>query len=434
VSTGGFSIGSRREAFLVCVSILVLAPLPFGSTSTLLQAFWAVVLGAVGLLVMFRGGIGSAAPVVIAASTLCGAIVLYVLAQALYLVDHTPLGVETLVPTPTSGAALAQGALLASMPLLAIGLAFCLAAIAARPPGNLARLWDFCAATGTVFAALALLQHSLLPDWILWEEKRFYAASLTAPFINRNTAAAYYGMIALISLARIAWVSGENGHFLKIRTVCLAIVLIALFATVSRAGIVVFSIALLGLGLAYRRQLFAEVAPKWIWTITILLLVAGVPILAARLAQRLSIEGFLDGSRACVYGSTLRAVKDFLPWGTGLGWFEWVLPAYRDIECGISGIWETAHSFYLQGLLELGFPFILFLLAFYGAAAVILANAPSGKAGSIVKLTAGALLLGVSAHNLIDFSAQVFGFALPLFVILGSAAGFLARGAGARWI
>jgi hypothetical protein len=434
VSARGFSSGSRREAFLICASILILVPLPFGSTSTLLQAFWAVLLGAVGLLVMFRGGVGSAAPVVIAASALCGAILVFVLAQALHLVDHTPLGIEALVPTPTGGAALAQGAMLASMPLVAIGLAFCLAAIAARPPGNLARLWDFCAATGTGFAILALLQHSLAPEWILWEEKRFYAASLTAPFVNRNTAAAYYGMIALISLARIAWISDESGHFRKLRTFGLAIVLVALFATVSRAGIVVFFIALLGLGLAYRRQLFAEVAPKWIWTISILLLVAGVPILAARLAQRLSVEGFLDGSRACVYGSTLRAIKDFLPWGTGLGWFEWVLPAYRDIECGISGIWETAHSFFLQGLLELGFPFVLFLAAFYGLAGMILARPTPSKEGSIVKLTAVVLLLGVSAHNLIDFSAQVFGFALPLSVILGSAAGFLARGAGARWI
>ncbi|BCJ91917.1 hypothetical protein IZ6_26520 [Terrihabitans soli] len=423
------SAGSRRAAFFASILILGLAPLPFGSTDGLTQSLWTLVLAGVGLFVAIRGGVGGAARVIATTFAFTGAVVLYVLFHALFLMHRAPPGSEILIPVLTNGVEAAHGALLACQPVMAAALAFSLAAIAARPPGNLARLWDACVVTGTAFAAIALLQQVFMPGWIFWEAKSAYLSSLTLPFVNRNTAAAYYGMVALISLARISLVIDRRNRLPRLRILCLVIVLIAFFATVSRAGIVIFFSAMLCFALVSRRQLFGGVPAKWVWGGALSMLLIGLPVLAGRLAARFSVEGFLDDSRACVYEATLRGIKDFLPWGAGLGWFEWVLPAYRNIGCGISGIWETAHSFYLQGLFELGWPFLVAVAAFYVIAAVFILRVNSGSSGLTIKWAAVALLFAITAHNVIDFSLQIFGFTLPLSVVLGSAAGFLARGA-----
>ena len=52
--------------------------------------------------------------------------------------------------------------------------------------------------SGAAYAAYGILAHLFDPTHILWREKDAYLQSVTGTFINRNTAAAYFGSCAVV--------------------------------------------------------------------------------------------------------------------------------------------------------------------------------------------------------------------------------------------
>ncbi|MBB4326856.1 hypothetical protein GGE32_000669, partial [Rhizobium leguminosarum] len=108
--------------------------------------------------------------------------------------------------------------------------------------------------------------------------------------------------------------------------------------------------------------------------------------------------------------STIITVKTKLaPMGT----FRTVFSAYRDPACGIFGIFDRAHNFYLEGFLGLGILFpITAVLTFSVLARVFWRGlAQRRRLRHYVLLGLAATVL-VALHAAVDFSLQIPGFAV----------------------
>jgi O-antigen ligase len=143
--------------------------------------------------------------------------------------------------------------------------------------------------------------------------------------------------------------------------------------------------------------------------------------LGARSLFRIEQSGTAD-HRWCVYDSTIAAIMDN-PWfGTGFGTFEQVFSVYRNPECGISGIWDRAHNFFLEGYLGMGLPFAaisLVVIVYLGS--VFLVGYRTRQRFRIIPLIGMGILILVVVHSMVDFSLQIPGVAAYVAATLGAA-------------
>ncbi len=302
---------------------------------------------------------------------------------------------------------------------------------------------------GGVIACLSILQFSLLPKTLLLAEKKFYRDSLTGVFINRNTAATFFGLIGIL-LATFFWRSAAQirlTHFLnaiedsrrissdqkKQLIQCMSyailtlITIIALALTKSRAGsasgfagllLLVVFITLRktprtqSLG---KRSRLARLALAATVSAVILFVFVGI---STRALLRAEVFGF-DDARFCLMPGILDLIRDNLPFGSGPSSFGSIFPSYRDGQCGLTGWVDKAHNVYAEGILGLGVLFPMILVAGVGAllrSFVICIRYRrqyrfAGEAGL-------AIMLMVCVHSIVDFSVQISGFAMALAAVL----------------
>lgn len=125
-------------------------------------------------------------------------------------------------------------------------------------------------------------------------------------------------------------------------------------------------------------------------------------------------------SRDAMFRTTVRAMGDFMPFGSGLGSFPKVYSLYEDAAAVTNTYVVHAHNDYAELALELGVPGILLILLFLAWWAASswrvwrsAESAPFARAGSI----ASAAIL---AHSLVDFPLRTaaisaaFAFCLAL--------------------
>ncbi|MGG7578633.1 O-antigen ligase family protein [Rhizobium sp. Nf11,1] len=284
-------------------------------------------------------------------------------------------------------------------------------------------------------AVFGLLQFSMFPNVLIVIEKHAYLDSLTAIFVNRNTAATFLGLGTLLMLTLVRDIArsysthlpGEPGrNLLLLRTWIYILLLCACFTALmlsrSRAGIFATFVAALiyfpWLVLNWnssRRYLIP--APKWhsvlkllaavIFVVLLLSIFAGQAILRA---QERRLE---DDDRFCILPDIWRAISDHWLTGTGLGTFRTVFSAYRDPACGIFGIFDRAHNFYLEGFLGLGVAFPVATFLAFGVLARVFWRGLSER-----RRLRHYVLLGIAAtvlvalHAAVDFSLQIPGFAV----------------------
>lgn len=241
--------------------------------------------------------------------------------------------------------------------------------------------------TAGIIAVFGLLQFLLFPNILIVVEKRAYLDSLTAVFVNRNTAATFLGLGTLLMLTLVRDITraysnyppGEPGrNALLLRSWIYILLLCACFTALmlsrSRAGIFATFVA----ALIYfpwlvinwngsRRHL--RPAPRWRSLLKLLSAIGFVVVLltvfAGQAILRAQERRLEDDDRFCILPGIWRAISDHWLTGTGLGTFRTVFSAYRDPACGIFGVFDRAHNFYLEGFLGLGILFpIATVLAF----------------------------------------------------------------------
>ena len=294
---------------------------------------------------------------------------------------------------------------------------------------------------GVGYAAYGIANLLFDPTAILWREKTA-DTELTATFINRNTAAAYFGscavawLVMLMARVRgrlpagpIVWaklaqhiVSGASGEQQIITRFCMFFVcLTAMFMTGSRGGVLLSLFAMVVAFVVFVRRDLPRV-------ISLLLAMVGAGAVALALLQflggnveaKIGAAGLVEQGRLAAYQSTLRIIADY-PWfGTGLGTFTSIFPAYRSGNISIVGVWNLAHSTPLELAAELGIPLALLIAAGWIVAILVLFRGTRrSRRDTVVPLAALAVSLIALLHSSIDFSLQVSGYAIVVFALVG---------------
>nr|ABD47319.1 PssT [Rhizobium leguminosarum bv. trifolii TA1] len=286
-----------------------------------------------------------------------------------------------------------------------------------------------------IIAVFGLLQFLLFPSILIVIEKHAYLDSLTAVFVNRNTAATFLGLGTLLMLTLVRDIAraysnyppGEPGrNALLLRSWVYILLLCACFTALmlsrSRAGIFATFVA----ALIYfpwlvinwngsRRHL--RPASRWRSMLKLLSAIGFIVVLLTMFAGQAILRAqerlLEDDDRFCILPGIWRAISDHWLTGTGLGTFRTVFSAYRDPACGIFGIFDRAHNFYLEGFLGLGilFPIAAVLVLSVLARVFWRGLVQRRRLRHYVLLGLAATVL-VALHAAVDFSLQIPGFAV----------------------
>ncbi len=207
-------------------------------------------------------------------------------------------------------------------------------------------------------AVYGLVTLAISPDLLLWTPKLAYRDSLTATFVNHNTAATFVGCgvilwscwtyLALQSLEtsslRLLLLNSFNERIalgIILRALAALTCVFALLLTDSRGGLICSS-----LGLLVALVLLAANKFERRIGYAIVLVVLAVIALAAWLAHigRIGSEGLVDSGRWHAYGFSIEAIRQRPLLGRGAGTFENLFPSLRTAEFNNWGVWDYAHS------------------------------------------------------------------------------------------
>lgn len=322
----------------------------------------------------------------------------------------------------------ASATLIGSLKLAAYGTLFLLMTQAGRSPELARRILMVFVAAAAFYASFALAVYLRGNTTLLLFDKTAYLDSLTGPFVNRNAFAAWCGMgvIAatgvLIQQLRRALddrrpVRLDAGSGLALLT-ALAL-LLCLFLSTSRAGLVSTGIALatLWLGLFINRTI-----PRKALILSALgaLLLVGLVFIAAgpSVMARFSPDMLMKDDRPDIWQATLQMIRDHPLTGQGLNTYDQLLMTYRSEA--ISRSYLHAHSTYLELAAELGLPAaLLFFTTLLLIGVRLLRGVLSRRQSAIYPIIALAVLVQAACHSLMDFSFQIPANAATLAILLG---------------
>jgi O-antigen ligase len=306
--------------------------------------------------------------------------------------------------------------------------------------GRARQLLKVVAWSGAAYAAFGIASYIADPTKVLWRDKQAYITVLTATFINRNTAAVYFGACALIwelivferiekLLPRVSVSASRLWRpllFVRPRKMLIAISMLvlclgAMLLTGSRAGVVGSLAAMIAAPALFFRRRWSRKGE------TAVVLAAGIGLalvlletLGSGVSSRFDLDRLADGGRWEVYRSTLRIIADY-PWfGTGLGTFAWIFPAYRSESISMWGVWDRAHNTLLELASEAGVPLALLVAAAWTVILVVLIHGIRKRQRDLILPVAGCLVAALALfHSNIDFSLQIPGFSIMVAAVVG---------------
>jgi O-antigen ligase len=436
-----------RVAAGVLYAALALPPFLFGSREPTTVAAWCALLGA-GLVVAPLRRLEYGHWIVIAAIAfvaLCFGVVLHEqLSDHPWIAPFNPIWEKAsdalgkqLVPSVSvvrGEPFFALGHPLANLLALVLGIVVGVDSDRARR-GVRVMAW-----AGVGYAVYGILALAFDPTEILWREKTDYFGNLTGTFINRNTAAAYFGSCSVVWLVLLMGSIRRNlppgpiewrrvpQRLLRrtrkdalVRFVVFFACLSALFMTSSRGGVLVsLGVMVLTFVIYFRRDM--PRGPKLVLVVITCMAVSFLllQILGGNVSSRLDLQGLSDGGRLSVYRATLRMIADN-PWfGTGLGTFASAFPAYRSFDGSMWGVWGIGHNTPLEFASEMGLPLTAIVaMAWAAALVVLLRTSLRGRTGATTSLPAVSVALIALLHSSIDFSLQVAGYSIVVFALLG---------------
>jgi O-antigen ligase len=284
----------------------------------------------------------------------------------------------------------------------------------------------------SIYGLLALV---FTPNMLLWAQKTAYYGSLTASFVNHNTAATFVAMGAIMWLClalatlrslqfsslRVLLLSQSNEYVALrfiLRSAAALSCFLALLLTRSRGGLICFCFGLLvaiGSIIAGRLKVRS-------WYI-LACACAVVALVFDWLTQtgRIGSEGLLDYGRSTVYENCIAAIRQRPLLGSGVGTFADLFPSVRSPDLSMWGVWDYAHSTILEVAVEMGIP-ITAIIAF-AAIASFLILLRSTLRSKDRRRTSFAAMTGIAVlaylHSIIDFSLQIPGFLIVFWILLG---------------
>lgn len=447
--------------FAVLLSIVVLAPLPFGANRPLFWFLLSVLLGflvlywAVTALVSYRDFTAIVTVPFARFRVEAGLMLILVLwfpVQAASWVPQSWLHPVWSASAPyLSGAteaisATPEATLDAWVRFLGYGAVFFLAMQYGRDPGR-ARLalWGV-ALSGIAYSLYGVVIQLGNYDTILWYHRWAYHDSLTSTFVNRNSFAAFAGVSLIACFALLVRIErqaemvveregpGAYLDYLAARGLPLAlgatVILTAILLSHSRAGLVVTALGFTALYLCRRLRDWGrngEVGRErtgWLRLAPLamaLVLLAAVAISGAVTLKRADQAAENDaGGRAKFYSTTLTAIADRIWLGHGLGSYRWVFEGYRTPELLRFGTIDKAHNSYLEFAFEAGVPAFLVLMVLYGRLFVrCLKGVRQRQIGSHHPAVAVSVAVLLATHSLVDFSLQIPAITVVFLFLFG---------------
>lgn len=438
---------ANRISALVLAAVVACAPFPFGSTSHSAIAICCALLGVALLFATPRDLSKKHLALIIGLAIVIAAygFVLHEqVSQAPWIATPHPIWAKTSavlgVPiTPTVSIVRDEPFFALGAPLACVLALLCGIVIATER--SYARLvLNAIAWSGGIYAAYGIASLLIDPTILLWREKTAYVGNLTGTFINRNTAATYFGscstiwLLLLLQRVRerlpkgpIVWkkvpeqILTDTHPDILIRFSMFFVCLTAMFMTSSRAGVTVSLLVMVSAFIIFFRRdlprgkgLIVAIAAVGTGALVLLELLGG------NVGARFDAQGLADVGRIEAYRSTLRMIAD-RPWfGIGLGNFAWGFPPYRSEAISMYGVWDRAHDTPLELAAEMGLPLALLVaVGWLTALFVLIKGVVTGRRRDIIPLAALTVSLIALTHSLVDFSLQIPGYAIVAFGLLG---------------
>ena len=436
--------GSLRSALakasrLLGLTAVSLAPLPFGSVEPIWIAVFGTMLATSLLLADLRSldrqDAAALAPILALVAVYGGIACL----QVTTLLPAHPIWTEAGRLIGEAPATL-RLSVTAWNPIVAMGnslvsvLTFTVAYLHGRTRSGAEGILLVLGSVGCAYAVYGMLSWLVEPSMLLWRDKRAYLNSLTATFINANTAGSFFGICSVL------WLSLSMASFrrreppwrvgpltLDRRHVGAAAFLVCLTTTVltgSRAGTISCLAGLVLAAWSCGHDVFpsrrARIAAFAVAVIALLsFLETGGGVLAMRLQWA---ENLGDLSRFLIHAGALRAVIDHPVLGTGLGNFAAIYPLYRSPDMTEWFLTTRAHNTLLEVAVDVGLPYALALGSGWIWLWSGLLRACRTRTNGRLAPAAG---LGVATvamiHSTVDFPLQIPGFAIFCAAILGVA-------------
>jgi O-antigen ligase len=434
------------------IVVMILAPLFFGSVDLFWIAVWTILLSTSALC-------GVAAPMGTGQSrilfgflALCGVYALVAIIQITpHVVDQLDdpswqrandlLGLDAL-PRISSRAEIPP---LAAGHFLLFATSFISGFFIGTSRRNSDRLIWFAQYSILLYVIYGLVALIFTPNMVLWAPKLAYRGSLTASFINHNTAATFVGAGAILwfcstfsslqsfrfSSIRLLLLTRSNEHLafrIIARSGAALACFFALLLTSSRGGLIC---SCLGLLVAIILMVPNGQKPRF-WR----MVVWGSAALAVTVALlsrmgRIGSQGLFDDARWSVYGFCMEAIRQRPLLGAGVGTFEDLFPSLRADNFYSWGVWDYAHSTILEIAVEMGIPVAAMVVIAALASLFILARATVKSEGRSRRPLAAITGIAVLSylHSTIDFSLQIPGYLVLFGILLGCG---LARASATR--
>lgn len=447
----GGRVGAALEQGAFAGFVLLLAVCPFWFGSNRLVA-WGLNAALVGLILLcheiglrLQGKPYPLAPSnLIAPAAALAATLLWILAQLLDL-GPDPIRLwetgRSILGRPVAGTLSISPDLtgIALVRLLTVAGMFWLAVQFGRSEGRALFLVRAMAAIGTAYAVYGIVGLALSPNTVLWYPREAYRGVAISTFVNRNSFAAYSGIMLLATLAlaiallerlmaretgwrrRLAAALDSLSGGIGFALAAMIIIAMALMLTSSRAGIMSTLIgilcfaALLSIRRSRRKTVGVVIVTAAIALVALVMVSYG-DVVAGRVEQ----TGSDFERRVDVYRIVAASILDNPVIGAGYGTFVDVFPMFRDSTVAVTWAWDKAHNSYLELAQGLGLPgAALYLSMFVLIVGRCLLGAARRQRLAYMPILAVSVSVLLGLHALVDFSMQIQAVALTWACVAG---------------
>ncbi|MGV8833383.1 MAG: O-antigen ligase family protein [Devosia sp.] len=424
----------------VMLAILVLAPIPFGSTRAFFWGLFAFVVGiwafiyTISLVFIhqeIRVSIAKFTPPLLLMALFCGWMIVQLLPLGLVPVRFSdgfiqPVATISIAPDAT---------VLALIRHLTYALFFFLMVQATANETRRRTMFSVILAVIVAYGVYGLVSLQA-GDTILGLEKWAYSGYATGTFINRNSFATFLAMGGTLAAARLGKLLADasrqhpnDGMVRNLRSDLLiygmayAFLMVVVVSTGSRMGLFVLLVgggisATIPLRRAKRLSILALVVPVSLAAMGMIMIVFGGGLL-----DRLgSIETNSD-IRSDLYRQVWELIMQRPLTGFGAGSFEIAFPIVHLAPVSSDLVWSKAHNTYLALWAETGLVFGSLPLIALGLIGARLITAVVRKRGNVETQAIALGVLSIGAiHSMVDFSLEIPAVTFVFLALLAAGA------------
>jgi O-antigen ligase len=422
--TENIAVKIGATIFLCAVA---LAPLPFGLVDPFFQSIWAILMAVALILGQFRQKAASSIPLnMVFFGGMSLLLVIYGsqsgnLTGSLWLPQI--FGPSANMKWISFGNSLAESGNLILI-LLTVSLGF---AYGGRGDFDERLIW-VVALSSLGYALLGLIQAYWSPDYVLWAIRPSYKGYVIGPFVNRNTAADYFGLGSVIWCLIALRQQGRNPfeysaldrRMLYLKWLATFLMLACVALSGSRAGAVFSLLSLVVSILLYtvlraRRQGVRLKIGKLVIVPTLCAVVV-FGLFSADFTQRMAEHGLVDESRAAVFAASQQLLNRNFWFGMGPGSFSWLFPEIRPDGLSISNSWNHVHNSYLESAIELGVPIVatITLLTILAAGFLLFRLYQTETKGYLLPIVALTGFTTAMIHSVVDFPLFLPGYSVTI--------------------